>query len=126
VESGGQSLVTGPDKNIWFLAGQAGVSPFTLAIYVYVTNPQTVTPTSIAFNMVGETQTFSASEANYTGTLIVTSTNAKVATVAPAATAGEWTVTAVSGGACTIRVRDQDGNETDVGVSVTTETFVVQ
>jgi len=112
-------LVTGPDKNIWFTDSTNN------SIDVYVFNPQTVTPTSIAFNMVGETQTFSASEGGSGTMLTVRSSNSKVASVAPAANPGEWTVTAVGGGSCTIKVADQDGNYTDIAVSVTTETFVV-
>jgi virginiamycin B lyase len=114
------SLVTGPDKNIWF------TDESNQSIDVYVVNPQTVTPTSIAFNMIGEMQTFSASEGGSGTTLTVTSSNAKVASVAPAATLGQWTVTAVNGGSCTIKVADQNGNYTDISVSVTTETLVVQ
>ncbi len=122
VSSGG--LVTGPDKNIWFTDFD------TDTIDVYILNPQTVTPTSIAFNMAGETQSIVASEEDYAGTLTIKpACNAKVATVVPAASPGPgqfaWTVTAVAGGSCTIGVRDSNGNTTDVNVSVTTETFVV-
>ena len=111
-------LVTGPDKNIWFTSGNT--------IGVNVLNPQTVTATSIAFNMVGEAQTFSASEGGSGTTLTVTSSNSKVASVAPGAYLGTWTVTAVGGGSCVIKVADQSGNYTNVSVSVTTESFVVQ
>ncbi len=117
-------LVTGPDKNIWFTDFD------TDTIDVYILNPQTVTPTSIAFNMAGETQSIVASEQDYAGTLTIKpACSAKVATVVPAASPGPgqfaWTVTAVAGGSCIIGVRDSNGNTTDVNVSVTTETFVV-
>lgn len=112
-------LVTGPDKNIWFTDWTNN------SIDAYIFNPQTVTPTSIAFNMIGETQTFSASEGGSGTTLIVTSSNKNVATVAPAGTPGEWTVTAVGGGSCNIKVADKSGNYTDIAVSVTAESFVV-
>ena len=55
----------------------------------------------------------------------MTSSNKNVATVAPAGTPGEWTVTAVGGGSCNIKVADKSGNYTDIAVSVTAESFVV-
>jgi virginiamycin B lyase len=114
-------LVTGSDKNIWFTDAANN------SIDVYVLYPQTVTQSSIAFNMAGETQTFSASEPGYTGTeLTASSSNVKVATVTPTSLVGQWRVTAVAGGTCTISVRDQYGNTTPISVSVTTETFVVK
>jgi virginiamycin B lyase len=113
-------LVTGSDKNLWFTDGSNN------SIDVYVPFPQTVSATSIAFNLVGETQTFSASESGNAGaTLTATSSNAKVASVVPSAV-GQWTVTAVAAGTCTISVRDQYANSTSISVAVTTETFVIQ
>ncbi len=114
------SLVTGADKNLWFTDGAND------SIDVYVPTPQTVSTTSIAFNLVGETQVFTASEPGYAGTpLTASSSNTKVATVASTGT-NVWTVTANAAGTCTITVRDQYANSTAISVSVTTETFVIQ
>jgi virginiamycin B lyase len=113
-------LITGSDKNLWFTDASDN------SIDVYVTSPQTVSATSIAFNLIGETQLFTATEPGYGGTpLTASSSNTKVATVA-LNSPGQWTVTAVAAGNCTITVRDQYANSTAISVSVTTETFVIQ
>jgi streptogramin lyase len=111
-------VIQGKDGNIWF------PDPANDSVDVYVLKPLTVTPSSIGFTALAQTQTFTASEPNFTGTFYVTSSNAAVASVSPAS-GKKFTVTANAPGTATITVSDNTGyplvgNGTTISVTVTT------
>ncbi len=81
-----------------------------------------VSPTNLSFNVGSAPQTFTASEANYSGPISATSGNTAIATVSPASGNGPgpitFTVTPVAPGSTTITVSDNHGNTQSVSVSV--------
>ncbi len=82
--------------------------------------PVLVNPTSLSFTAVGQTQTIFAQETLYSNPFTASTSNAAVATVAPASTYGGFTVTAVKAGTATITVSDSNSHKATVSVGVTT------
>ncbi len=82
-----------------------------------------VNPTSLTFTVTGPTQTFTASEADYTGLITATSTLPGEATVAPASQTGvnpfTFTVTPVAAGNPQIAVSDTHAHTKFVAITVT-------
>ena len=120
-----QPLLYGSDGNLWF------TDTVNNSVDVYVSRAETVTPSSISFTALAQTQTFTIKEANYTGSFYATSSNGAVATVTPASGKSPFTVTAVGPGKATITVSDNakyptSGNGTAITVTVTTSTVIVQ
>ena len=85
-----------------------------------------VSTSSLAFTAAGQANTFTATEANYTGNFTAANGSpscAGIATVAPASSAGpsaQFTVTAVAAGSCQIKVTDTNGQTSAVNIIVTT------
>jgi virginiamycin B lyase len=103
------------DDNEWFTEKGAN------KIGIYILHIQTATPSSINFTAVNETQTFTVHETNYSGGFSATSSDASVATVAPAASpANSFTVTAIGPGTATITVSDNQNNTSPISITVTT------
>lgn len=94
---------------------QAAVSSGTLVL-----NPSTIRPLAI-----GARATFTASEANYTGTFTANSSNAGAVSVSPASanvSGGQpatFTVTGVSAGQSAISITDQNRTQSFLNVTVT-------
>jgi virginiamycin B lyase len=119
------ALATGNDGNLWFTEQNAN------KIGVYLYHHQTATPSSIGFTSTGQTQTFSVSETNYSGTFWAKSSNAAIASVSPASGATMFTVKAIAPGTAAVTVSDnasypQSGNGTTISVTVTTTTITIQ
>jgi hypothetical protein len=106
---GGSSPVTAPAPGTTPTAGPTATPASTVTLNV---------PT-IAFNAVAQTGSFSATSSTGSA-LTATADQPGVATVAPGATAGVFTVTAVSAGTCTITVIDAKGGSAKLVVTVTT------
>lgn len=92
---------------------------------VTVLGPVVVSPASLAFYGDGDPLTFTATQAEYTGnfTAVTPCTAANgttVATVSPATSAGEFTVTSVAAGACTLTVTGGLDQSASVSIKVTT------
>jgi hypothetical protein len=86
-------------------------------------------PASLTFTATGAqvSQSFTASESQYTGSFNVAgSACAGIATVAPAGQPNVFTVTPVSAGACTLTLSDSNGQNTAVGISVTSFTVIAE
>jgi hypothetical protein len=95
--------------------------------------PPTTAPTSppgtlgvnnsnLNFLVGGNSQTFTASETNYTGMINAVSNNTAIATVSPASGKGpsvQFTVTPVGAGSTTITVTDDHSGQQTVNVTVT-------
>ncbi len=85
-----------------------------------------VSTNSLAFTAAGQANTFTATEANYTGNFTAANGSpscAGIATFAPASSAGpsaQFTVTAVAAGTCQIKVTDSNGQTAAVNIVVTT------
>ncbi len=86
-----------------------------------VATPAAVFTFALTFSNVGTAynQSFSVSEAGYTGTLTAMSQDTKVATVAPGTRSGTFVVTPVGAGQTTIIVTDTAGRTVAVAVHVT-------
>ncbi len=83
-----------------------------------------VNPSNLSFTALGPTnsQPFTASEANYSGSIAASSSNLAVAAVSPASGSGPtqtFTVTPVGPGSATIAVSDDHGGTQSVSVTVT-------
>lgn len=80
-----------------------------------------VNPTSLSFLVGGGSQTFSASESNYSGLITASTGNASVATVTPASGTSSvtFTVTPAGAGTTNITVKDDHGGSQVVSVTVT-------
>jgi hypothetical protein len=96
----------------------------SVTVTVTVPGPLSVNPTSLSFTAVGSgsSQTFAASESNYSGPLTAASLNAAVATVSPASGSGPnqtFTVTPQGPGSTSIVVTDDHGNSASVSINVT-------
>lgn len=108
-------ITNGPDGNLWF-------TEKTGKIGVYVRLLQTVTPSSIAFTAVGETQAFSVTELHYSGSFTVSGCSPGIATVTP--TSGKnFTATAQGVGTCQLAISDTKRNTSFLAISVTTTNF---
>jgi len=87
-----------------------------------------VSTSSLAFTAAGQANTFTATEANYTGNFTASNGSpscAGIATFSPASAAGpsnQFTVTAVAAGQCQIKVTDSNGQSAAVNIIVTTTT----
>jgi hypothetical protein len=95
---------------------------------------------SISFNSnAAAPQSFTISEAGYSGTFTATSSNANVATITQtsaaatqssrhvdADTKATFTITPTGGGQATLTISDTIGNSTSITVSVTGATFTPQ
>jgi len=81
-----------------------------------------VNPGSIAFTAAGQTQSFTATENFYTGTLTASTTNCTgIASISPASGTGpsaSFTVTAVGNGNCQFSIKDTFNQSTSVNVTV--------
>jgi len=92
--------------------------------------PVVVTPAALTFTQPGQNQTFTASEAGYTGAFTATACQpAGIASVAPVAnTTNQFTVTSQTGGQCTIGITDgvNTGNGATVSVSVNNNGIILQ
>ncbi len=115
--SGGAQITNGPDGNIWFTENAAG------KIGVYVRLLQQVTPSSIAFTAVGETQGFSIKESHYTGNFTVTGCPTSIVTITPTTPAKAFTAIAQGVGSCQATIADTKGNWSLFSISVTTTQF---
>jgi hypothetical protein len=84
-----------------------------------------VNPASIPFNGLAQTVGFSATSSNPKSALSATSDKPAVATVAAGVLPGQFTVTSVGVGLCTITVSDTTGGSATIAVTVTTISLVV-
>lgn len=115
-----QQLVFGADNNLWIT--EAGSN----SIEVYDQHPQTATPSSISFTGLGQTQSFTVSELSYSGQFTVAGCPMSIATVAPSGPAKSFTVTAVGVGNCSLTISDNQFNTSQMSITVTSTTFIVQ
>jgi streptogramin lyase len=107
------ALAAGPDGNVWVdTVGSRG------EIDVLVSNPMTVTPTTLTFTATGQTMTVSVSE-NGTTSWTAKSSSTSVATVAQGGTKSTFKVKSVGVGGCKITISDGVGNSVAVKVKVT-------
>jgi hypothetical protein len=126
----------------WNFQSGAGVSISTDSTHLYVigstggiySSPVTafgkiiVSPTSLSFVAAGNAyaQTFSASEANYSGTFTQNNTcnpnSGTIATISPASGSAPvtFTVTPQAAGSCTVTVMDTNGQSKQLTIGVTT------
>lgn len=94
--------------------------------------PLVVTPTSMNFIALGAgtEQTFTATEAGYTGSMSENDTCAGIATVAPAGSitgaSVAYNVTPLAAGSCGIAITDASSQKVNITISVTTSGLVVQ
>jgi virginiamycin B lyase len=104
------ALTAGADGNVWVdtVGGQ---------IAVLVTHPISVTPNSLTFSALGQTQNLSVSEKG-TSKWSAASSNTKVATVVQGGSASIFTVKSVGAGSCKITISDSIGNSVAVKVTV--------
>jgi len=106
----GLALAIGPDGNIWTVSD-------TNEIDVYIINVIGVSPATINFTGLGQTQTITVTE-NGTTSWTAVSTHTSVATVAPGGSASQFKVTSVASGYAKIIVSDAIGNSFIVRVHV--------
>jgi hypothetical protein len=89
-------------------------------------NPLIVSSSALSYTTAGATQTFTASETGYAGTLTAANGSpscAGIANVAPASGTGPaalFSVTSVAAGICQLKVTDTNGQTAVVTVTVTT------
>jgi Pilus formation protein N terminal region len=88
--------------------------PVTLATPV-------VSPTALTFDGTGSAlnQSFTVTEASYSGAFAATTGNGSIATVSPASSSGAFSVTPIGGGTTNITIADASGQTVSVSVSVT-------
>jgi hypothetical protein len=102
--------------------GNSNTVPPPTAPPTPVPGPLSVSPASLSFDVGGSPQSFTASEANYSGPINATSGNTTVATVSPASGNGPgpvtFTVTPVAPGNTTITVSDNHDNTQNVSISI--------
>jgi hypothetical protein len=122
--SGSTIAFTAPAGTYSFAAG----TTYVFALYGQTLSPIVANSTALSFSALGASgaQTFTASEAGYTGAFSATSANPAVATVAASSPAGTFTVTPVGGGTTTIAITDTNLQTITVSVSVTAGTFIPQ
>jgi virginiamycin B lyase len=101
-------MVEGPDENLW-------MSAFNL-VATYVLLDMKVTPTKATLT-VGQQQTITVTESNYTGSFAATSSAPAVASVAPNGS-GSFIVTANAVGSVKITISDTDLNFVKVSITV--------
>jgi hypothetical protein len=112
-------------------SGQAAVFNITVAIAGTTPGALGVSTSSVAFTAAGAVQSFSATEAGYSGALTASNgapSCAGIATFSPASGTGPtavFNVTAVAAGTCQIKVSDTNGQSTAVTVTVTTTSGTV-
>jgi len=79
----------------------------------------------MSFNSLAQAMGFYATSSNAESALSATSDNPAVATVAAGALPGEFTVTPVVAGTCTVTVSDTTGGSATLVVTVTTFSLTV-
>lgn len=104
------AITAGPDGNVWFT--ESG------AVDVYVRLVLNVSPQSIVFQHVGDSQTLTVTETNYSGNWVAKSADPSVASVMPGSTKNTFVVVAGGTGSTTVTVADQKQNSFPVSVSV--------
>ena len=115
---------TGPDGNIWFafspvnLVRTDNTSNTTQGIGVYVRESMSVSPSTVDFGGVGQTQTITFSEANYSGSFTAASTAPGVVRVVKLLTPHEVQIRSVAPGNARIIIRDTQDNYFGVIVTV--------
>ncbi len=108
-------LTTAPDGNVWFAYN--GVDSHA-GLGAYVRMSMTITPSSVAFSGVGQTQLIKIAEANYSGTWSVASTNTSVVQVVSRPAPNEALLKATGPGKASVTVTDSKANFYDVTVTV--------
>jgi hypothetical protein len=105
-----QFMANGSDGNMWFddTAGYVGA---------YLKFILTTAPSSLTFDGTGQTQTFTVSESNYTGSFTATSEDANVASVTEV-NQTTFSVESTGQGSTQILVADQQRNAVDVAIEV--------
>jgi hypothetical protein len=118
--SGGVVTFTGSSAPLTLAAGQT----YVFALYgipaVVAGNP-VPSPSSVGFNLTGQTQIVTVTESNYSGSFTATSSNPSVVSAA-AVSGSSFVLTAgTSAGSATIVVRDSAGRSSlvDAGVTLT-------
>lgn len=102
-------IAVGPDINYWFVAQGVGV---------FVRLLMNVTPASISFSQIGQTQSLKVSERGYNGSWTAASQDPSVASVSPSGPATLFAVTALGSGSTVVQISDTKNNTFSVPVSV--------
>lgn len=115
-------LVAGPDGNVWFVAEgtsgcRRGCRPEGFLL-VYVRHELEVSPDTLTFSGVGQSQSIVATETHFIHGFNATTGNPAVATVAPGMNSSTFVVTSTDAGTTQIRVSDGRGNSFLVDVTV--------
>lgn len=109
-------IAVGPDHDLWFTTGSQ-TYPTQGGVQVLVTNPLTVTPTSVTMS-IGDQRTVTAQRPSGNPSKIkAVSSNQSVATVSSNGD-GSFIVYALGSGSATIKVNDGAGNFVLVSVTV--------
>lgn len=108
-------LTSAPDGNVWFAYN--GVDAHA-GLGAYVRMSMTITPSSVAFSSIGQTQLIKIAEANYSGTWSVASTNNAVVEVVSRPAPNEALLKATGAGNARVIVTDSKTNFYGVTVSV--------
>lgn len=103
-------ITSGPDGNLWMAYSQS--------VLVYARRLLTVTPSSITFTSIGQTQAITVKESHYHGTWTAASSDPSIASVAPGAQSNMFVVTANGSGSTNIVVSDSKENTFDAAVTV--------
>jgi len=114
---GAQDEVIGPDGNLWFTQSDFYQPQNANALDVYLIRRMSVSPSTIDFQSVGQSQVATVSETNYNGAWTGASSDLEVASVSQG-TGGAFQVTAVGPGSATITFADSVGNSFPVSVTV--------
>lgn len=109
--SGLNSLVAGPDGNLWAADPRLG------EVDIFVTRVISVVPRSLSLT-IGQSATLTVSETRYSGRWTAKSQNVNVATVAGGLHSNEFVVTGVGIGQTSVTVGDTKGNSFSVKVAV--------
>lgn len=118
IANGGVVTFTGSSAPLTLVAGQTYV--FALYGIPAAGNP-VPSPSSVGFNLTGQTQIVTVTESNYSGSFTATSSNPSVVSAA-AVSGSSFVLTAgTSAGSATIVVRDSAGRSSlvDAGVTLT-------
>lgn len=102
-------IAVGPDKNYWFVAQGVGV---------FVRLLMNVSPASISFTQIGQTQSLTVSEKGYNGSWTASTEDPSVASVSPSGPATSFVVTALGSGSTVVQISDTKNNTFNVPVSV--------
>lgn len=102
--TGGLGLATGADGNIW-----VSESNHQSRFAVYTWRKMTVAPSSVTVG-VGQTESITTSETNYSGGWTAASSKRSIATVTPGQQSGTFVVHGRAAGSCQVTVSDSVGN----------------